>query len=317
MERRTFLRMTAIGSSGAVLGCGAAAPRLTDRQEDELALRLELGLGTIRNEPQGSFAREMPEHARPQLSERILRLGLEALVVVDVTRSIPHGASVGPALAQRLSPEAPIVDRYASTYRSLLAGMPNGARTRVASKLRANPDLPMRVAGWLDQHGRRIGVAPEGRGSLRAIASQLGTRMRRQSASAVIDDCVAKVDRAMARGGYDAANLRSARANAMIAAIWQSVDGEVGTQLGAPTEYSSAPSAQIEDAEWESVVAGTNAGLWSARWSRPGDEEQEIGAIMMPFGAATCGLLLIVGFFIWIAGTVQNASWDGTPRSEQ
>ena len=55
---------------------------------------------------------------------------------------------------------------------------------------------------------------------------------------------------------------------------------------------------------------------WSEFWARPGDEEIRMGAIMMPFGAISCGLMLIIGLIVLIAGHVQNGDWDGTPMVE-
>jgi len=37
---------------------------------------------------------------------------------------------------------------------------------------------------------------------------------------------------------------------------------------------------------------------------------------MMPLGLVTCGLLLIAGAIVAIAGAVQNGEWDGRTHAD-
>jgi hypothetical protein len=98
----------------------------------------------------------------------------------------------------------------------------------------------------------------------------------------------------------------------MIAAIWQEpVPGLGGAALGDPLADEVQRGA--DDAEWARVT--TPSPLWSAAWARPGDEEMQIGAALMPFGLVSCGALLIAGLVVLISGVVQNAEWDGRPRA--
>jgi hypothetical protein len=323
MDRRSFLTRSAIGggvilvaSSGLASGCiSSAHPSLETGRSEELLSRLHRGLGHIRAVPEGEIARAISHHPRPVFFERVMRLGLEALVVMDVTQSLQPGLVLPPDLSRGLAPELPIVDRYASTYHGLLTSMPHQARQRLSTKVRARPSAPMDIAEWIDARGNEIGIAPESRGSLRSIASQLGTRMRRQSTNAVLDDCIAKVDRVFAQSGQSLALVRAHRTNAMLASIWQQVDdAALGSGLSDPLARQAAAGVD-EDLAWQQVTQEYSPPLWSARWGRPGDEEIELGGILMPLGLITCGVLLIAGLLVLIAGGVQNAEWDGLPRS--
>ncbi len=316
MQRRTFLARSVIGSGALVLppvtaGCGAAlGPRTPDSQE--LLARLERGLSTIRGVPSSEFARALRDQPRPELSEHILRLTLESLVVADVARSVPEGAVMPRAFDHRLMQELPVIEQSTVTHHSLLTRMPPVARRRLDARVRERPDIPMDVAGWIDAHAANLGVSLDSRMRLRNAATSAGARMRRQSANAVIDDCVSKVERVVAHSGSPVALARSRSTAAMIDAIWQQLDEIPGS--GGLASSLSAPNGEDEDAEWARAIKRSEAPQWSARWGRPGDEEVEIGAIMMPFGLVTCGLLLIVGLIVLIAGVAQNADWDGSPR---
>jgi len=335
LDRRTFLTRSALASGALVatasgVGCGAATPAATmpTDQTRELEARLARGLGRVRGVPRGDIARQLTWVARPDISENLLRETLESLVVIDVARSLPAGERVPEPLASALMQELPVLGRSTDAHHALLARMPSSARRKLDEEIQKEPSLPMDVAGWIDRHARELGTGAESRMKLRLAARDVQARLRHQSANAVIDDCVAKVERVSARSGRPLALARSNAATAMVDAIWQQVDGVPapggsGLAVPPPPSGSTAPPQQApvhqgptlaqQDMEWEMFVDDSHR-FWSARWRRPGDEEIRIGSIMMPFGLLSCGLTLIIGIIVVIAGAVQNANWDGVPR---
>jgi hypothetical protein len=319
MDRRGFLT-TSVAAATAI-GCGASLrTSLGDSDSRELIERLERGLARIDRVPEGDIARRMPWHRRPDLAEEMFRLTLGSLVVADVVRSA--GASAPPALSQRLAPVMPLVDHTTETQYALLSGMPSGARRALSRKMRERPDTPMEVAEWIDGHAAELGISSESRVKLRTAAMNVAARMRRQSTDAVIDDAVAKVEGVAAVEGSALSIARSSTTSAMIHAIWQEsgiASGGLGDPLGRPVEQPQRldqwRDRSVEDAEWRLAVDPPRAmPQWSSRWARPGDEERTIGYILMPLGLASCGLLLIIGIIVLIAGHVQNNDWDGQPR---
>ncbi len=333
--RRRFLSRSAFASSALVAapsvvaltapGCATLSHAMGAARAQALADRLDAGLDRIRSVPQGTLARQLTWHARPDIAEDVLRQTIESLVVADVARSIPDGTQAPRALAERLGAELPVVARAVDTHHALLSRMPGSARRRLDLRIRQEPEIPTEVADWIDRNAAELGAARESRLQLRLAARDVKVRLRRQSANAVIDDCVAKVERAASRSGGSLAVARSVRTSAMIDAIWQQVEGAPGSSgfgrslsppvvhLAPPPPSASPPMrSPQQDLEWARFT-DTSDRFWSARWERPGDHEIIIGATMMPFGLASCGLMLIVGLIVLIAGAVQNASWDGTP----
>ncbi len=318
LRRRAFLARSALASGALVAGagCGAAFPQssLTRGEARELLARLERGLDRVRSVPRGAIARELTWQARPDRGESIIRHTIEALVVSDVARSLPEGRVEGP-LAARLTEELPVLQRATVIHHALLSRMPTAARAGLDRRLRREPDIPTDVAAWIDRHAAELGTGMESRLKLRRAAHDVGVRARRQSAAAVIDDAVAKVERVVGRSGGAAALARARDADALLQGVWDQLgDGRgAGGALASPT---GAPPGVVspEDYEWEGFL---NAGerFWSADWRRPGDEEMRIGTIMMPFGAISCGLMAIIGLIVLIAGLVQNGDWDGIPRN--
>lgn len=328
MDRRSFLARSTLGSATALAGlagvgsqsagCGAAhgRPVLGAVESAELLTRLERGLAAVREIPVGVIAAEIPWQVRPEHHETILRLGIESLIVADVNRSVPVGTGVSRALAERVAAEVPMLERAVGTYHALLTRMPPAARRDLDRRIRERPDAPMDAAEWLDQRAGVLGIDPGSRLLVRDAASNMAARIRRQSASAVIDDALAKVERAVARSGNALAHAASATTVAMIDAIWQTVDGAGGGPSGttpppAPSAYAAPASGAYVGA---SAVEPTTT-RWNESWARPGDHDIEIGAIMMPFGLITCTVLLWVGIGVLVHGISQNNGWDG--RSEE
>lgn len=343
MERRDFLSQVAAGAGvsaslgmGAMMsGCGAAMqtrPELGARDTVDLLGRLERGLGAVRNLPAGNLHAALPSwQLRPDLSERILRTGIEALVVADVARSIPAGVRLPSELAQRLEAELPTLARATGAYHALLAGTPPAMRRNVDRRFRTDPDTAMEITSFIDQHASMIGISTESRLRLRSNTAQITSRIRRQSANAVVDDTISKVETIVARSGGDIALARSSTSHAMIQAIWQQVEGvytpggttqQPAQQLGpqgiyVPPQGELPPDATIPPEEYD---------------PNPGNRELEIGGILIGSGLAAFGLatligfaagsamwgaiigatpgsiLLIVGIVFLIIGGVQNAS---------
>ena len=296
MDRRDFVKATSMGAlvgAGASVtsGCGAVPLRLASHEETSLLERLDHGLSALRGSPgvlHGFGNRNTHVDA-------LARLGLEALVVADVARSIPDGAELSPALARRLTEELPVLDRSVAAYGNLLAGMPMGARRNLERAVRRRPDVPMEVAEWIDERASLNGISRESRLRLRQLASGVATRTRRQSMSAVMDDTVGKIERIVAHKGASLASARDAASNAMLASIWQTLDDGVPTNTGgaAPTSELGQPSAPppvIVDANGEPYAPRAGA-----RPGHRGDSELVIGGVLMGAGVAAFGLVTLIG----------------------
>lgn len=322
MDRRSFLSSSALGSATALAGiaglgaqaagCGGARPMLGGLETAELLTRLERGLSAIRDVPEGTMAAAMPWQVRPEHHEAIARLGLEALVVADVNRSVPLGTDVPRELRERLEAQVPTLERAVGTYHAFLSRMPPAARRNMDRRLRARPDAAMETAEWLDGYAVTMGVAQPSRLLMRSTAADVGTRMRRQSVGAVIDDSLAKVERALGRSPGARAHATSATTVAMIDAIWQTVEGAGGGSASPPPASGGTATVAVSSGyaySGDGTVEPTTE-RYSERWARPGDHDIEVGAILMPFGLITCTILLWVGIGILVHGINLNNEWD-------
>lgn len=307
MDRRGFLWTTA-GIAGVAAvhasGCGAAPFRLGGDEAGTLIARLDQGLRAIRTAP----PRLDPRRNQNDATERVARLGLEALVVADVARSIPQGAEIPGGLAARLQQEMPVLDRCAETYTGLLAGIPVSARRHLEEHLRARPDAAMSIAEWIDESASEHAIAYESRLKLRHLATNLTARVRRQSMSAVIDDTLGKVERVMAQHGPPVAMARQAGTNAMLASIWQTIDaprapGGAGTALGQPTTQLAVPPPPPSPPPGE-----------QAPQENPGDPELAVGGVMMGAGAVVFGIATLIGAAVGnvAMGALVGATPGGT-----
>lgn len=311
MERRDFLSSLVIGAgagalAGPAVGCGAAlphAPTLGAREADALARRLEAGLFAIRNEQPPVLATAPPWQLRPSAHEHLVRTGLEALVVADVARSIPEGSRVEGELAVKLREALPVLDTCAVAYHDLLTSTPPAVRRNVDRAFRARPETAMELAEWMDGGAARFGVSNESRLKLRSSALRVGTRIRRQSSAALVDDTTAKVGTLLARSGGDLAALRASTTAALLDGVWGQATG-----VAVPTR----PATSWQPVDGERPPDGEQAGE-QASLSRPGDHELEVGGILMGVGLGVFGLGTLIG---WAAGSAMwGAIISATPGS--
>jgi hypothetical protein len=315
----------AIGGGAIWLpGCGGAPPHPALPLDEASALmeRLDRGLRSVRSSPFAATAQ--PWTLREGAAERLVRLGLEALVVADVARSITPGAVVPDALGQRLDEALPILDQCTVAYHALLQNAPPAVRRDIDRRFREEPDIAMRVTEVIDARAAEIGISANSRTRLRAIASNVGTRIRHQSTSAVVDDCAEKIETALGRPGAELRLARGVHVDAMIDAIWQQVEGvPQGGVRGSSLSSPAAPAPQAHDTELampaerphesgpgdpELAVGGTMLGSGLAVFGIGSIITVATGSVWWMVGAATpAGVAVIIGLILLIVGAVQNA----------
>lgn len=327
MERRRFLGAATIGGAAALTGCGGAplGRGLPDAEAFALVARLRRGMQALDAEPFGTLSAD--RFHRPDLAEHVVRLSLESLLVLDVLRSVPDDTDVPANLAEALAPHLPRLDRSVHTHRALLARMPAEKRRALDARARRDRDVGMDVAEWIDGQASRIGIPTDSRLRVRSSALEVKTRLRRQSTSAVIDDCTARLDAALARHPLPLPAPLARHTDAVVDAIWgrptrtsrgsAKLDDETRAAdlqtLGAHRDELVVPSRYGADFE---MTNPTEPVQWNASWARPGDEENRLATIMLSLGLVSCGILLIAGLVVFIAGEVQNGEWDGRTHAD-
>lgn len=334
------LGASAIGSGAIWLpGCGASQHTPTLPSADAFALldRLDRGLDAVRGSPFTTSAQ--PWTLRAGAPSRMVQLGLEALVVADVARSITPGVHLPQELATRLGETLPILDDCAVAYHALLEATPPSVRRNLDARFRDEPDIGMRVTEVIDQRAAEIGISNASRIRLRATAANVGTRVRRQSTSALIDDCARKIEVAVGHGGADIRLARGPAAMAMIDAIWQQVDGVpqgggTGTSPWGST-YQASSQYGYGTTTAEPTASGVDPELVLPERSEGGrgDPELTVGGVMLGAGLVVFGIAalasavtgnfslispiviaatpaavaVVIGLVLLIIGAVQNA----------
>ena len=296
MGRRQFIVDAAFGASavgsGAIWlpGCAAMqhAPTLPHAEVVSLIDRLERGIDGVRGSAFVTTAR--PWSIRDDAPARMLRLGLEALVVADVARSITPGVRLPDALATRLDAALPVLDECVLGYHALLDSAPPAVRRNLDARFAAEPDVAMNVAERIAERAASIGVSSESRLRMRAVASNLGTRVRRQSAGAVIDDSAHKIELAVGHTGADIRLVRGPATAAMISAIWQQVDGAApsGGTASSPWGAAYAPGTTTPSQAYD--PEGAELTLPEREPPGRGQHIVEIGGVLVGVGLGCFGI---------------------------
>ncbi|MCB9594341.1 MAG: hypothetical protein H6719_16540 [Sandaracinaceae bacterium] len=300
--RRDFLETTAWGtvlgslaSGGALAGCGGAQHTLPNRDADRLLGRLERGLEALRSSSTSG------EASSDDAFGELIRLGVQALTVADVARSIPPDVAVPRPLAEAVIRELPTLDRCVMTYSTLIAGAPRETRRNIDRRVREEPDLVMRIAEHIDARAAEHEISHESRLRLRQITTNVNRRMQRQSVGALADETVAKVERVVAVRGGSLSFARRARTDALVSAIWQQVDGGppgggAASALTVPTPPST-PTARLGRLQPGPVVTDGAPSGGELRFDYDnGDTFMIAGGVMLGVGPVVFGLAALIGF---------------------
>lgn len=248
LERRGFLRTMALGgaaiSGGGLVGCVGSAVRPAPVSDDVARLeaarvdsaleRLDTRLAARRGEPvvQG-FGLDDP------FTPRALRAMTYAGLVLDLPDPIRHSQPII-ELNAKLEGE---LDQTMMDSLWVVAYSGQDARERLDRAVRNHPNFIMDYVETLDLGGAEQGLATGSRLRLRRVATEIGSRLRVESADALLTDLTSKMTRVMGASGSDVAYKRLAVTRATQAIFAEAADPfETASELAAPGEVPQTRS---------------------------------------------------------------------------
>jgi hypothetical protein len=241
-QRRDFLGAVATGGvAGAAAigssGCSSMVLRGLAREAgsgdiEALFARLDAGLGEIDSNQvsrraieqlMGSDAlddvidedRELLDQG-DELGRRMLR----SLLVAGMVHDLPSEVRTSPEVRCHLERYGPELDETVMEATRLIGGCPRSARQEVGQFLRERPELAMEMGQILDDRSAEVGLGSGGRNKLRQTCTHLTGRLRRQPPSLLVDECLDKMERDLARHGLDVALWRQLTAGGALHALW-------------------------------------------------------------------------------------------------
>ncbi len=311
-DRRTFLEQAAATAGAAALplaGCAtgslrAGFPALDESAADAMVARFRRALAdaSTRSVVTDAVARvQRPDGDAPAAdlahADALAEKAVRALLVADLVGNLQRGGASSKA-DDILGEFGPALDDAIYSHAALLHRTPVREKRRIDEVLRREGDVPMRVGEALDEHARRFGVSPETRGKMRRLLTDLTTRSRAQSLSAIGEECVDKVRRVSASRGDEAVFARALATQGTSSALWTAAQVPLGQAPWAsastpprPTTNATPPPASAPGAIDPSLVTGPPP-------SRPrsGTSTIRAGAIMSGVGVAVFGLGLLGAF---------------------
>ncbi len=124
----------------------------------------------------------------------------------------------------------------------LLATCPDSVLEEIGQALRDDPDVAMRFGEVLDERAAELGMESGGRTRLRGVCVHIAGRLRRQPPSLLMDECLDKMEREVARHGVDIALWRAVTSEAPTHAIWRESLVENDLLAKSPEEGTPAPA---------------------------------------------------------------------------
>ncbi|MEO1232814.1 MAG: hypothetical protein AAFZ18_28355 [Myxococcota bacterium] len=208
LPRRSFLGAVTAGSAVACATVPAAPRRMSSRELDDILARLDRSTAMIdRSELDGIFEAQLPRsgtHAayRAEVGPMVRRT-MKTLVVTGGLGEVAHQPEVPDVFRSRARSLGPEMAHSVAENLTLLRSLNPRGRRRIAQTLRDRPELPLTLAGEMDQISGRIGVAPSTRLKLRRIASRVSSTLPRQAAGGYLEEVSHQMTKFMTYRGVD------------------------------------------------------------------------------------------------------------------
>lgn len=196
MNRREFLKTTAVGLAAGTQGACATlpAPRhdtYSPERLRELLVRFDAGLAAIDG---GGFGGLRPAPSAPGArGAAMVKRAFRSLYTVGALSELELEDQAHPAVQERMARMLPEMAESLRESAALLESATPADAARVRQGLKGAPALPIQLAEAVDGEGAEAGVSPRTRRKFRAIATQVGTRLRHHDPAVLAQEYVAKV----------------------------------------------------------------------------------------------------------------------------
>jgi hypothetical protein len=208
MERRDFLKLGSAAGVGAAIvgpGClpGMLPKRVSQSEIDRILGQMNTGLDHVSHyDMLEDFSKRTGTPTRLTDDDRALsRTTMRALYTSAMFRSMPEEVQMHPAMQEQMFGHLAEMDDAVFGMTDRMASVPHDQRDHVRRRLNADPSLPEKISEGIDTKMGRLKMPLTRRVQMRAIFSQVGWRMQKQSPSAVIDEYVDKVVKATSQVG--------------------------------------------------------------------------------------------------------------------
>jgi hypothetical protein len=210
MNRREFLKATAVGLGSAQAGC-ATLP-IAERQDPfspermrEFLGRFDAGLAAI-DAGRDLRVGGVPAPDLPGAEEGVAmaKRSLRALYAVGAFADLSLEEQAHPGVQARMGRMLPELERSLRESKALVEGMTPGHRAALQEALRRDPSIPVKLAEAVDDAGGDAQVSARTRRKFRTLTTQVSVRLRHQDPAVLMNEYVNKVRKLEAWSGTEA-----------------------------------------------------------------------------------------------------------------
>lgn len=334
MDRRGFLRTTFVTGLAAGTGCAAdmadraAKAPLDDAELDRKLARLERTLARMdgRFASDWFLAQRRDELDDPQAAERLagegelVRTALRVATAVSTLAELPEASQRDPRVVSQVSKLIGEADYAVFGSLAKLDALDDAAFAELDRELADESASIERMSEQVESLARSLDVPLAQRVHLRTMAKQVGWRLQREGAAAVVRDSVAKTD-AMLEGAHRRILEAGGPNPAAFDQRWVART-QAATEVIGPSASAGASAEQIADARAEyeqtkrnrNILLGTGAAMIAV-----GAGLATVGAyILLADGGATvtiggigmtAGVIVLI-LAIWLAVRTKRLRRD-------
>lgn len=250
MDRRDVLKLGALASvSGS--GCAALLGNPAAVSSGELGGFLSALDDAMKGVATGDFFKKhMGETKDPELAERarrgeeLTKKTMRSILLVGTLSELPPEQLAHASVQERLQRSMGEFDDAMFGMSSMLEKLTPTERADIGKALRDDPNLGMKLMGEVDSEAASFGVSFKQRTKLRAISTQVTSRLR-NSTDLAVSEYVGKMNKIAARHGGYAEAEREAASTLTQQMLWQGAPASGGT-TGEPTPPPPPPQLPPE-----------------------------------------------------------------------
>lgn len=229
MKRRDFIKRSAVGASGIVVGGTAAdslegveppkAKVLPPEDMEAYLATVDEGVSRLSEWP---LAESFPGLSDAELDgESLARKAMLSLYVAGMFGDLAVENQIHAGMQDRLWAVQPTMDEALDDMTDFVHRQTPEQLASVRATLRARPEVLRDVITLVDTEAERSGVSEARRAQLRAMFTDVAWRLENQPPGLIIDEYVGKVERVAASDIEDAARQRWLTARYGEEIFWQ------------------------------------------------------------------------------------------------
>lgn len=177
----------------------------------------------------------------------------QALVYSELVTALPEDLRTSEEVESDIAVMSPVLDQAVADAYYVVGMADDETKAQIDQEIRDDPDALMDMASLLDKDGARHGMGLRGRLRLRRASRQLSSRLRVQSADAVLTELTEQITRVAERNGTRSPSDTDFQVTMATRRMWAHYDDPFASTPLPPQPSETESSDALEEPDEDSL----------------------------------------------------------------